>query len=507
MGSLRWGRRAVTAALAAAVLLGLAPGIAGALPPVRHVFVIVLENEDESSTFGAATKAPYLAHTLASQGQVIPNFYGVTHQSLGNYIALVSGQGSNVDTQADCQFYQDITPGTIGPDSQAMGQGCVYPATVKTIADQLTDKSLSWKGYMEDMGNTPGQPSTCRHPALNSQDQTQNAKPSDQYAARHDPFVYFHSILDSPLCNQNVVPLDRLPGDLQSPATTGSYVFITPNLCHDGHDEPCVNGEPGGLVSADRFLQRWIPAIQGSPAYRQGGLIVITFDEAETHDATACCNEPPFPNTPNNGGPTMGQGGGRIGAVVLSPFVRAGSVNQTPYNHFSLLRSVEDLFGLSHLGFSARPDLRAFGSDVFDPGPVSLTDFRLRANVFRSARTGSSVSRRRKRKRKPLGTTASFKVSQPSVVTFRVQQRVRGRVQAARCTRSRRHRRGRSCIHWVTVRGSFDQQAVTGENSFRFRGRLPGRRLRVGRYRLLATAEGFGGRSRQTTRRFRIVLR
>src|SRR5213594_1339026 len=113
------------------------------------------------------------------------------------------------------------------------------------------------------MGNDPSRESaTCGHPVLNTRDPTQHAQaPSasvplgDQYAARHNPFVYFHSIIDSPICDTNVVPLTVLPTDLQRMRTTPNYVFITPNLCDDGHDAPCVDGRPGGLVSADAFLQ------------------------------------------------------------------------------------------------------------------------------------------------------------------------------------------------------------------------------------------------------------
>ena len=96
---------------------------------------------------------------------------------------------------------------------------------------------------------------------------------------------------------------------------------------------------------------------------------MVTFDEAEaegpTADASACCNEAQFPNTANNGGPVPGRGGGRTGAVVLSPCIRPGTVSTRPYNHFSFLRTVEDVFGLPHLGYAESPDPGAFGKDVF----------------------------------------------------------------------------------------------------------------------------------------------
>jgi phosphatidylinositol-3-phosphatase len=328
-------------------------------PPIKHVFVIVLENKGYAETFGPASQAPYLAHQLTAQGQLLTQYYGIGHESLDNYIAMVSGQAPNAATQSDCQVYTDVAPGTQGPAGQAIGQGCVYPRWTQTIADQLAGRGLSWKGYMEDMGTN------CRHPQFGQPDDTQQARVGDQYAARHNPFVYFHSLLDTGACGANDVPLDQLSTDLGAAATTPNYVFITPNLCHDGHDSPCVDGEPGGLQSADAFLQSWVPQIESSPAYAEGGLIVVTFDEAESSDASACCNEQPGPNSPNPGGPTPGPGGGRTGAVLISQHVQPGSTNKNGYNHYSLLRSIENVFGLSHLGYANQSGLKAFGNDVY----------------------------------------------------------------------------------------------------------------------------------------------
>jgi hypothetical protein len=226
---------------------------------------------------------------------------------------------------------------------------------------------------MEDMGNDPARDggTTCAHPPLNQPDPTQTAAADDLYAARHNPFVYFHAIIDAPDCARNDVPLTRLPGDLDSLRTTANFSFITPNLCHDGHDTGCANGEPGGLVSADEFLRTWVPRITRSRAFRRDGLLVITFDAAESGpgggaDATACCNEAQFPNTPNNGGPTQGRGGGRVGAVALSRYIQPGTVTVAPYNHFSLLRTVEDVFGFPHLAYARTPNPGSFSTDIFN---------------------------------------------------------------------------------------------------------------------------------------------
>jgi hypothetical protein len=250
----------------------------------------------------------------------------------------------------------------------------------------------TWRGYMGDMGNDRTRESaTCGHPALNTIDLTQSAEaPSasvplgDQYASRHDPFVYFHSIIDSPDCAKNVVNLTQLPNDLAHEDTTPNFVFITPNLCDDGHDAPCKNGQPGGLVSADAFLQKWIPLIQSSKAYQEDGLIVINFDESGlTVQASAngqlsitaqglfCCNEQPGPNlapfpqttniTPTISLTFQNYGGDRTGAVLLSPFIKPGTVSNTPFNHYSLLKSLEDIFDTDeYLGYAAQPGLVGF---------------------------------------------------------------------------------------------------------------------------------------------------
>jgi len=336
------------------------------VPAVGHVFVINLENKGYATTFGPSSPAPYLSRTLVSQGNLLTQYYGTAHNSLPNYVAQLSGQGPDSATQADCQTYADFLPAagaTAGP-AQAVGDGCVYPPSVLTLPGQLAASGRTWKGYMEDMGNSAAEPATCRHPALNAVDDTQKARVGDQYAARHNPFVYFHSITDSPSCAANDVPLDRLGADLASTGTTANLTYITPNLCHDGHDTPCVDGQPGGLASADTFLSTWVPKIQASPAYRKDGLLIVTFDESDSpaSDATAGDGETAGPNSPTPG--ITGPGGGRVGAVVLGRAVKPGTSTATSYNHYALLASIEDLFALPHLGFAATVPNR-FGRDVY----------------------------------------------------------------------------------------------------------------------------------------------
>jgi phosphatidylinositol-3-phosphatase len=323
----------------------------------RHVFLVVLENEGFETTFGTNSAERYLSTELTSKGELLTQYFAIGHFSLDNYIAMVSGQAPTKETQADCSTYLNFAPpdAALDGDGQVHGSGCVYPSTVLTIANQLEAKGLTWRGYMEDMSRN------CQHVELGHEDDHIQARPGDQYATRHNPFVYFHSIIDHPTCKEHVVPLTAFDEDLQSVATTPNLAFITPNLCNDGHDGASAICPGGHLKSADHFLRQFVPKILASPAYQRDGMLMITFDEAEigqsggrvdpkTTDATACCDEPSGPNTSLPG--LTGPGGGRIGAVILSQYVKPGSRNDTPYNHYALLRGLEDLFGLDYLGFA-----------------------------------------------------------------------------------------------------------------------------------------------------------
>ena len=382
-------------------------------PKVGHVWVIELENKSFDDVF-VKNSNTYLWKTLPSQGKLLRQYYGTGHFSLDNYISELSGIAPNIDTQADCQTYTDVVGGVSLPldsSGQVIGQGCVYPAGVKTLADQLEEHGLTWRGYMQDMGNDPTREETrCGRPVQNGQpvdpkgvggqDSTQSATAKDQYAARHNPFIYFHSIIDDVAsCKAHIVPLlPHLKADLKTVATTASFSFITPNLCDDAHDATCAGknfggkNNQGGLYAADQFLKVIVPMIQASPAYQKDGLIVVTLDESgdvgTPAGATSCCGEPTGPNTPLPG--QVGPGGGRIGTLVISKrFVKPGTVSDVPYNHYSFLRSMEDLFrikatstipgsdGQGHLGYAGMSGLAPWGKDVYDVTaarpPVTVT--------------------------------------------------------------------------------------------------------------------------------------
>jgi phospholipase C len=362
-GPVRW--------LALALALGVPVAQAQGLPPVRHVFVLLLENKSYEATFAPHAAAPYLARELAPRGALLRQYFGIGHYSLDNYIALVSGQAPNEATQMDCPMFDEFRADAAGLDShgQLRGAGCVYPSIVKTLPDQLEAAGFTWKAYMEDMGNDPARErAACAHVPIGAPDPTDGAQLGDQYANKHNPFVYFHSIIDDARrCDAHVVNLRQLAHDLAATASTPNYVFITPNLCSDGHDDPCVDRRHGGAVEAQRFLRTWVPRIVNSAAFRADGLLIITFDESGGLNgaaSAACCGEQPL-NGARYAPGLSGPGGGRIGAVVLSPFVKPGTVSDEPYNHYALLGTIEALFGLPRLGYAGEPALKIFGADVF----------------------------------------------------------------------------------------------------------------------------------------------
>lgn len=377
-------------------------GGSGGLPPVKHVFVIMLADQPYAAVFGPASTAPYLAKTLERRGELLVRYYAVAHDELANGIALVSGQGPTPQTEVNCPTYADIAPPTVGPDGQVLGQGCVYPAATETVAGQLSAKHLTWRAYVEGAGTGAGVSQIgggCTHPALGSADPTvdqtlpaASTTPSaattqtpsayevtagSAYATFRNPFLYFHGVIDGAACTADDVSIDQLAPDLSSAHGAPSLSYIVPSLCDDGNPTPCAPGRAGGLVPAEAFLRKVVPRILASKSYKHGGLLVITVDQAPASgayaDSSSCCGQPAFPALPPppalpGGGTARPTGGGQVGALLLSPYVKAGATSQETFNHFSLLRTIEDLFGLRHLGYAALPKVEAFGASVFNAG-------------------------------------------------------------------------------------------------------------------------------------------
>jgi hypothetical protein len=573
---------------------------------IKHVWLIILENKSYDASFTGLNHNTYLWQTLPRQGVLLKNYYGTGHFSQDNYLSLVSGQATESDTQDDCPSYNHFAghvdlsgslktnpnygqmTSAAGPNAAPGANGCVYPASVPTLFNQLDKSHVSWKGYAQDLNN-PDPAGAAPHSAgtnvcgapftqpgtagSTTQPNPGSADATDQYVPKHFPFPWFESILGSGDCNaKHITNLfsqnNGLVHDLKHESTTPAFSWITPDNCSDAHDAVCHGNNlsggfanpttpkapanfTGGLYAADLFLAHVVPEIEASPAFKDGGLIDITFDEAfppftytgdsfanstlvppnartsiqddsaaETLFGRAVHSEPTGPNTPlatdKNGnqlfpgpgfnsfidrpsncvaqttpkqpagtcllgggdsvpgprmdvgataaagsstiddnaavaidagrtvtgigipvgahvgrvtdtpvtatapnqsggfvdkgsfqlvdgsgnaitttGPVSGvtlgaespqtdplydakdptTGGGDTGSVLISPYIRPGSVSKRFYNHYSWLRTMEDLFSVSrhsrgldgqgHIGYAAQPGLAPFGPDVF----------------------------------------------------------------------------------------------------------------------------------------------
>jgi phosphatidylinositol-3-phosphatase len=431
----------------------------GGLPPVKHVFLIVLSDRRLTKSFDGAARAGYLGGALRRQSELILNYYAVAGSPLANEIALTSGQGPTAQTASDCPVFSRIDPGRKGPRGQILGTGCVYPPATRTLAGQLTGAGDSWKAYFQGPSTAgasadrasahaagAGSASACKVPKLGSK-LPQAARTGTSYLAWRNPFVYFRSLTAGGTCRSHEVGLGQLGNDLKSAATTPSLAYIVPSPCNDGSEAPCKPHAAPGLAGANRFLKSVVPEIKHSPAYQDGGLIAITFDQAPQTgvdaDPSACCGPSSYPNlaklatppavppgamgadgtsttstttgttttdttgtdtsttdtttagttttatsttdtttttgststTPTSTTPAGGLGGettptgggGQVGLLLICQYVKPNSIDAIDYfNHFSLLASIESLFGLHKLGYAGAPGLQTFGAGVFN---------------------------------------------------------------------------------------------------------------------------------------------
>jgi hypothetical protein len=320
---------------------------------IEHVFVITLAGRGFDAAFGPASAATYLNGELRPKGALLEGYSSLGQADLPDYIAMIGGQPPNDDTRAGCPTFKEIAATATPSKTGEIGEsGCVYPNTVTTVADQLTASGRSWRAYVEDIERGPKGDILCRRPESNAADDTLKARVGDGYATRHNPFVYFHSLLDLSDCDANNGPLTKLEEDLASAKATPNYAFITPNLCNDGTESPCVDGSPGGLAAADAFLAKWVPKILASLAYQKDGLLIVTF-------AGAVAPEPGTdPEQPV-----------RHGSLLVSKFAQAGSTVGAEYDPYSVLRSTQDLFGLRPLARSAKA--KSFADTVLADALVS----------------------------------------------------------------------------------------------------------------------------------------
>lgn len=338
------------AGTAAATALLLAPTTSAAptakpvlegIPRFDHVVVLTEENESASETFKANSLAPYL-NSLRKKGVFLPSYYGTGHASLDNYVSMVSGLPPLPHLMADCEglsLWECVQP-------QGLANGG------RNLADQVEEKKLSWRTYPD------GAPTACFHapysPTSPAPDpyQGNSTTGGKDYADRHNPFLYFPDVIgDQKRCEQHQRPFSDLAKDLRR-GTLPALSFVVPDTCHDGHDDPCANGKPGGLRSMDAWLRQQVPPLLTYLA-KHNGLLVINFDEGFTPSDPADIAGHPE----DYGCQTCALGGlgGRTGALLLSPRLPQGRTDATEYDHYSLLRTIENAFGITeHLGYAAQ---------------------------------------------------------------------------------------------------------------------------------------------------------
>ena len=205
------------------------------LAAVRHVWVIELENQGYAQSFGPRRRS-VPGHDAAAHGRPAGKLLLTGHSSLDNYIAQVSGRARTWPPRTTARsWFPFAGQVAAGRYHQVLGQGCVYPAAVQTLGNQLSAAGRSWTAYLQDMGNDPARDKTvstargpaCGHPATWAIDHTAGAEQADQYAARHERFMYFRSVTgNQAFCDAHILSFRPLPGIWRGPALRGVFLHL-----------------------------------------------------------------------------------------------------------------------------------------------------------------------------------------------------------------------------------------------------------------------------------------
>jgi hypothetical protein len=349
-------------------------------PPITNVWVVALSQGSFGQSLGAPAAYPYLDKTLVPEGTLLTGYRVVAHSELANEVALLSGQAPNTATEANCPTYEAVQPQTTsGAGGLAAGTGCVYPASVQTLAGQVTTAGLTWRGYAQDMSSTTaGTVESCVHPVLGEAAPTIAPVAGQDYAAFRNPFVYFDSLLENGACVGDDVDLSQLGPDLGNPASTPNFNWIAPAACDGGSQGTCASaGTSAGTAPVDSFLNEVVAQITATAAFQSHGLIIITFDSAPsaaTQSGAAASRKAGADRATETSARDARQAatpttsGSVVGALLLSPFVHHGSRVSAALNDFSLLKSLEQLYGVPLLGHAADPGVAQLGAKVYTTG-------------------------------------------------------------------------------------------------------------------------------------------
>ena len=300
-----------TPAPAAPAPLSLCGNAAPATPTaIQHVIVVMLENKSYKQVVGNSS-APYQTSLTTSCG-VGTAMFGATHSSAANYLAISAGEF---------------------PSASPPGCGSVTACrdTSDNLYHQLDTAGLSWKSYQESM------PAAC------------TTSSSGAYKIGHNPAI-FYSNIPTAECQAKDLPVADLTAqsgvfwdDLQN-QTLPNFSWVTPNLNNDGEGT-------GGLAAADTWLQHFMANVQQSNSYQAGNtLVLVTYDEGTGSDSTVgedCTNQALDMPIANN--TSAHQDSCHVPFFVAYPYTTAGTADGTFFDHYSVTKTVEDLFGMPYL--------------------------------------------------------------------------------------------------------------------------------------------------------------
>lgn len=340
---------AATCVAAAAQGGGTRPAVLK-MPPYAHIFVIIEENHTTDEIVPSAA-APNLTHFAQAYGYAW-RFYAERHPSEPNYVAILGGNTFGISD--DDAFW--CKPGLKDPGCPNSGAANYVDHTVTqpSLAALLSQHHLTWKGYFEDIPEPGSRAYVSPSPA-----KPVAGKPFALYALKHNGFMNFKDVQNDPALAQKIVGFDGLARDLSS-GNVPNLAEIVPNQCNDMHGlhganvpPDCTTAAPEKLIArGDAVAGRLVAEIMASPIWSrpENSAIVITFDENDTGHAgghaAGCCGSKP--------GDADNPGGGWIPTIVIANHGPRALTDITPFNHYSLLRTIEDGFGLSpYLGHAA----------------------------------------------------------------------------------------------------------------------------------------------------------
>lgn len=265
-----------------------------------HIFVIVEENHEYGSIIGNVA-APNI-NRLASSYGLATNYYGVSHPSEPNYVAMLGGSFYSI--YDDNPYY-------------------VHMISNASLVDQLEGRGLTWKGYFQSLPYA-GYTGVC-YPG------------NCLYGSKHDAFLNFAHVRNSSAGLQKLAQIAQLTLDLQS-GHVPNFGLIAPDQCHDMHGaSPCLYGDSYLVGAADAYLATLVSQITNSSFWLIGNnAIIITWDEGSS--GAGCCDAYP--------------GGGHVATIVITSHGPRGRTDGAYYNHYSLLRSIEQVFGLGCIQFT-----------------------------------------------------------------------------------------------------------------------------------------------------------